>query len=1133
MGFLIRKSKLYSIFKTRKSEAVRHVLDKLNSYLNAASAEPIFFLTQLWDDQQHAITYKELRNAVINGYLDEKTMQAWQKDYSNFVNEKLKPIWLDAMAAANSELMSKHPDYFFDPMSSGIRKWIDEHGAQWVSSISDEQRDAISAMLDRSFSGAFTVDELSRAIRPCIGLNKRQAIANLNYYKHIKESLIENNPAMKEATAVKKAQEAALKYAAIQHKQRAFNIAITEMAFAYNKGAYEGIKQAQEQNLIGRVTKTWSTAADESVCSICGALDGKSVDLDSDFDFNGKVLYSGQRQTPPAHPRCRCAVLYEENEPPKYITNQEADALENWNNDDQIPTPEPKEPPMPDIPEPVKIPQGMSYQGKMNLGGTGEMYSYKDATGQEWLFKPAQSKSGKPEAFRAYVQEAGYKVQGIVDPDTAVPVGIGELGGKFGAFQKRITTINNKIDLKHWQYTTNQLPPGVASQLQREHVTDWLLGNFDSHGGNFIMDESGRLIGLDKEQAFRYMNDINSHKMSYTYHPNAVYGETEPIYNTLYRRFAKGEIDLNLQDTLTYIKRVENIPDHQYREIFSDYAEALYGKGKDAEDLLNKIVERKNSLRETYRDFYSKLLTERTGKKQAFIWADESTEHMQQPLAAIMHSPDTLKQMNISELKQLAKQKQIPYYNNMNKNQLIISISDPAKAPAMSAQVRDRLAANAAARKATQATTSAKAKDILKAEDVFNDMSIIPDKKLGVPVISDKGSVEGLNITARKMNIDGQEIYELSGKLTNDTWLKTWKKMKPIGDIGELTFELADDTKKLFSSTAKADLGTSIRSIKVTDGHTTFELYIDDQTRRYNGWRGFFRMRTPVTENGAADAANMRNMLKKLELEDLIINPDSESEILLKKSRLVWQNAPHRIPELNGLTPKQIENRLDMIIKQEGIDPKRINNMKMVKVFDGYSTYVEEGILDEYKKLGLKYVWSGVWDADDVVKIIQSPGLMSGNNRMIAGMRITGASPVSDFRSGGSDNVFTRIGVKNSSNARFDNCYYGGHYRILIDPKEMQRTDWYAHTNDLFGSTDAAIMADRLTPIEFIKEMSKNYQIDNEIMFRHGIPRESFIGISCQNDGLRAELLQKFRDANISKINGIPIEDFVKVGTTI
>lgn len=1132
----IRKSKhRHPVLKAKKkSAAAQNVLEKLNSFLDATEPEPVFFLTRLWNDQQQAVTYKELRAAIQNGYLDEKTLQAWQNDYANFVNEHLKPIWTEAMMAANADMIAKHPDYFFDPMNQEVLKWTNEHGAQWVTVIVDEQKEAIAAMLDHSFSGDFTVDELARAIRPTVGLNKIQAKANINYYNHVKNSLLENNPGMKESEAEKKARGAAQKYAAKQFRQRAFTIATTEMAFAYNKGADEGMKQAQAQNLIGKVVRVWSTAADEGVCSICGGLEGTEIEMGEDFDFKGHTLYSGQKQTPPAHPRCRCAVLYVEKEPPKYQPEPETDPIQSWNQQDQVTVPEPPDPDLPQILEAEEMPSGMKYNGKPNLGGTGEIHSYIDETGQEWLFKPAQTKSGKPEAFRAHVQEAGYKVQGLVDPETAVPVGTGELGGKFGAFQKKIMTVDDKVDLKHWQYTSDQLPPGTAAQLQREHVTDWLLGNFDSHGGNFVMDDAGRLIGLDKEQSFRYIKEIGGQQMSYTYHPNATYGETEPIYNTLFRRFAKGEVDLDLQDTLTYIKRVESIPDTQYREIFRGYAEELHGKGKAAEDLLDQIVERKGRLREDYRQFYGDLLTERTGKKQAFIWADEAVQHMQQPLTAVTHSPDVLKKMNTAELKQLAKQKQIPYYNNMNKTQLVTSISDPVKAPEMSAQVRDRLAANEAARRtATKVPVPQKAKDIMPAEEIFSDMSKIPDRKLGVPVKSDKGSVEGLNVTVRRMNIDGDEVYELSGKLTNATWSKTWDKMKPIGVTGELQFEIADDVKKLFSSATQTDLGASIRTMTVTDGQTTFELYIDGQTRRYNGWRGFFRMRTPVTADGAADAANMKKMLQKLELDDLLISPNSEAETVLKKSRLIWQNAPQRIQELDGLTAEQLPAKLDMILKQEGIDPKRVNNMKMVKVFEGYHSYVEEGIQTAYEKAGLKYVWTGIPDGDDIIKIIQSPGLLSNNNRFRAGMRRTGASPVADFRTGGSDNVFTRVGVKNKNNPRFDDCYRGNRYRLLIDPKEMQRTDWYAHTGDSFGSTEASSMASRLSPVEFIKQMATSYRSGNEIMFRHGIAKESFIGISCQSNSLKVELMEKFKQAGITAVNGIPIEDFVKVGSVI
>lgn len=107
--------------------------------------------------------------------------------------------------------------------------------------------------------------------------------------------------------------------------------------------------------------------------------------------------------------------------------------------------------------------------------------------------------------------------------------------------------------------------------------------NYDSHGGNFLrVNSTGKLVGVDKEQAFRYITNPSAKKMSYSFHPNSTYGETEPIYNTLYRKFANGDIDIDLNDVLPYIQRVEAVPDAAYREIFREYAEAPSWQGSQS-----------------------------------------------------------------------------------------------------------------------------------------------------------------------------------------------------------------------------------------------------------------------------------------------------------------------------------------------------------------------------------------------------------------------------------------------------------------------------------------------------------------------------------------------------------------------
>ena len=1111
------------------------VLAQLNSYLNAASPEPVFFLTRMWNDQQKAITYKELREAIQAGFMDEKTLQDWQMDYANFVETNLKPVWHQAMEAANADLMAKHPDYFFDPFTPEVTKWANEHGAKWVTAVADEQRQAIGSLLSKGIMGDFTVDELSRAIRPLVGLNHMQAQANLNHYNLVKKGLMEAG--MGADAATRRARDSSLRYAARQHRQRAYTIATTEMAFAYNKGAHEGIIQAQQQNMVGKIHKIWSTADDERVCGICGALDGVTLGMEDDFQFGGKPLYAEQKRIPPAHPRCRCAIAYEEYEPPLYPVEPEPDIIPAWQPGDQTGFVAPPSLPPPAIPPDAQI-KNVTHQGRIYLGGTGEMHLYRDIDGQEWLFKPAQSKGGVIEPFRAYVQEAGYKVQHIINPETTIPIRAmkmgAEVGGRVGAMQKRITLGTNQPDLKAWQQTDDFLADDIKQQLQREHTTDWLLANYDSHGGNFVFDDAARLIGVDKEQSFRYIKHASANKMSTSYHPNAVYGETEPIYNTIFRKFANNELDLNLQDTLTHIKRIEAIPDAAYRKIFTQYATHSTTSQAAAENLLDQIVERKAMIRETYREFYSELLEKRTGIKQAFVWADEAAAHLNQPLAAVMHTKTTLSQMGMAELKQLAKTKQIPYYLNMTKTQLVESIADPVAAVQMSAQVKAKLAANAAARKAAIPKAAApKLKTtnaMMEAEDVFDDLSVIPDGRLGVSIIADKLKLEGLNMTARRINIDGEEFYEFTGKLTGDTWSKTQAALTRVRATWKtIQFEASDRTSAIFDSNDL--LRFDMAGKELTDGGVGFELADIGIQNNQRGFEGFFRIRTRITNDGVRDAQNVKNVIQQVGLDDLLVNVDDASMTRLKKMRTIWQHAPEDVEDILKATPSQMDKKIDAVLGKLSIGKADLANMKMENVFDGYSTLVDEGIHKEYEKRGARFLFAGVKNTKDVAAIIKSKGLMSTNKRIHQGFTGNGQSMSSDINTGGSDSVFVRLSTKSAQGVRYDDSFGGGQYRIKIDVKEMDRTDWYAYENDRFGTVRKEEFNFRNPVNEFVRGLQSSYQHNNEMMFRNGIRRERFIGISCENQTLKDDLIRTLRNEGVTEINGIKAIDFIKVET--
>lgn len=257
-----------------------------------------------------------------------------------------------------------------------------------------------------------------------------------------------------------------------------------------------------------------------------------------------------------------------------------------------------------------------------DLGGAGNKLIYFDAndTNKEFIFKPATTKSGNHDAdYKAYAQEAVSKLHRIVNPEHGVDIKTMYMDGKLGSMQEKLKLHSLQVDLPNFQNGyVDDLPNMAKEDLLQEHITDWLTGNFDSHGKNFIKLEDGHWVGIDKEQAFRYLlKDSGSHSMNYSYHPNDKYGENEPIYNTLFRRFAKGEIDLDLDKTNQFLKVVESIPEVEYREMFRAYATSR-ADGDLAEVLLDKIVERKQNLRAEYEKFYSSLISERMGKPMQY-----------------------------------------------------------------------------------------------------------------------------------------------------------------------------------------------------------------------------------------------------------------------------------------------------------------------------------------------------------------------------------------------------------------------------------------------------------------------------------------------------------------------------------
>ena len=293
----------------KKASAHDEVLRKLRRFLDASEPELVHWLVHIWNTQARAITYKELRESILAGTLAADVLMDWQQDYSKFVVNYMLPAWTLAMEESTKQLSRRYPTFAFDATTYGVKQWIDTKAASFVTNCTMDQINAINAVVGRAaVIQDMTVDGLARAIRPMVGLTKQQAEANLRYYTSLVERGISEKAAL----------DKSIRYSARQHRYRGYNIARTELAFAYNKGEHFAVQQAISEGYMGHTVKVWCTADDERVCPICGALEGKEIEMDADFDFRTKLERNnpGIKMTPPAHPSCRCTILYKEVSPP-------------------------------------------------------------------------------------------------------------------------------------------------------------------------------------------------------------------------------------------------------------------------------------------------------------------------------------------------------------------------------------------------------------------------------------------------------------------------------------------------------------------------------------------------------------------------------------------------------------------------------------------------------------------------------------------------------------------------------------------------------------------------------------------------------------------------------------------------
>ncbi len=268
----------------------------------------------------------------------------------------------------------------------------------------------------------------------------------------------------------------------------------------------------------------------------------------------------------------------------------------------------------------------LTHAGKANIGGAGEKHFYTDADGKKFLVKLANEKgTGKDAPVKVAAQVLSAAVGQAIKPGVSIPIAPGEHKGIAATVQPWLG--DNLPNLKGTP--PESLSSSQMKDVAEEHVIDWLTGQHDSHGGNLVKLPSGKIVGVDKEQALKHVHDD---KLDVNYHPNAEAGEAPPYYNGFWKGFASGTVDFDPTVLKGAIEKAEAIPEAVHKAKLAEYAK-LQKPGSVAaqQKIVDAAMERKKNIRADFEKFITGHYEKLEGQKGAFTFNGGWKPHSEAP----------------------------------------------------------------------------------------------------------------------------------------------------------------------------------------------------------------------------------------------------------------------------------------------------------------------------------------------------------------------------------------------------------------------------------------------------------------------------------------------------------------------
>ena len=261
---------------------------------------------KMWRAQIAELSDEVIAKAALTGDLPDSVIASWEAETVALATATMVPQWDRSSRIGFAQLSEGIKRRFgstiaFDDLRARIAEWVDARSLELINGMTGGQLTAIRETLKHyTVVEPISARDLGYILRRITPLSPRDAGAVRKFRDALAKQKLSSSVINRQVAS----------YTTRLRRARALTIARTEVSFAYNRATMDTMREAQIQGKVrGVIVKRWWTALDNKVSTWCQGLHGVVVGLEGSYPATNKR--APNTLTPPAHPNCRCSLLYE------------------------------------------------------------------------------------------------------------------------------------------------------------------------------------------------------------------------------------------------------------------------------------------------------------------------------------------------------------------------------------------------------------------------------------------------------------------------------------------------------------------------------------------------------------------------------------------------------------------------------------------------------------------------------------------------------------------------------------------------------------------------------------------------------------------------------------------------------